>query len=257
MKVRVPARAGLARFFLAPVGRILILSSAVLVVFAVALFCYSYQKYTGLVEQKLRGPSGNTAKIFAAPESIAVGDASSPDDIAAHLRRSGYTESHSNPQGYFQRHPGSIDIFPGPESYFDQEAATLKFANGHISEIVSLQDNTTRPEYQLEPQLITNVAGPSREKRRTVKFRDIPTVLVQAITSAEDKHFFEHLGEIDDGVDSPKARHNVVERLRDSVGVAEIGNHSGRPFQAVDSGGRRCLRTRNHRDPRTFIVQES
>jgi penicillin-binding protein 1B len=194
MKVRIPARAGLARFFLAPLGRIVILASALLVIAAVAVFCYSYQKYTSIVDQKLRGPFGQTAKIFAAPEAVAVGDASSPDDIAGDLRRSGYTESHSNPQGYFQRHPASIDIFPGPESYFDQEAAAIKFANGRISEIVSLQDNTSRPEYQLEPQLITNVAGPSREKRRTVKFHDIPKVLVQAITSAEDKHFFEHLG---------------------------------------------------------------
>jgi penicillin-binding protein 1B len=194
MKVRVPARAGLARFFLAPLGRILILASALLVIAIVAVFCYSYQKYTSLVDQKLRGPFANTAKIYAAPVGVAVGDPSSPDDIAADLRRSGYTESRSNPQGYFLRRPGSIDIFPGPQSYFDQEAATLKFANGHISEIVSLQDNTTRPEYQLEPQLITNVAGPSREKRRTVKFRDIPPVLVQAITSAEDKHFFQHPG---------------------------------------------------------------
>ncbi len=194
MKVRIPARAGLARFFLAPLGRILILASALLVIAGVAIFCFSYEKYTSLVDQKLRGPFAQSAKIFAAPEAVAVGDVSSPDDIAADLRRSGYTESHSNPQGYFQRHPGSLDIFPGPESYFDQEAATIKFANGHISEIVSLQDNTTRPEYQLEPQLITNVAGPSREKRRTVKFRDIPPVLVQAITSAEDKHFFQHPG---------------------------------------------------------------
>jgi penicillin-binding protein 1B len=142
----------------------------------------------------LHGTFANTAKIFAASEAVAVGDASSPEDIAADLRRSGYTESHANPVGYFQRHPASIDIFPGPESYFDQEAAAIKFANGRISEVVSLQDNTSRPEYQLEPQLITNVSGPSREKRRTVKFRDIPTLLVQAITSAEDKHFFQHPG---------------------------------------------------------------
>ncbi len=194
MKVRIPAKAGLARFFLAPIGRILILATALMVVVAVAVFCYSYEKYTSVVDQKLRGPFANTAKIYAAPESVAVGDASSPEEIAGDLRRSGYTESRSNPAGYFQRRPSSIEIFPGPESYFDQEAATIKFANGHISEVVSLQDNTSRPEYQLEPQLITNVAGPSREKRRTVKFRDIPTVLVQAITSAEDKHFFEHLG---------------------------------------------------------------
>jgi penicillin-binding protein 1B len=194
MKVRVPAKAGLARFFLGPLGRVLILASALLVIAVVAVFSYSYEKYSSLVEQKLRGPFANTAKIFAAPEEVAVGDASSPQDIAGDLRRSGYTESRSNPAGYFQRHPTSIDIFPGTESYFDQEAATIKFANGKIAEIVSLQDNTSRPEYQLEPQLITNVAGPSREKRRTVKFRDIPTVLVEAITSAEDKHFFQHPG---------------------------------------------------------------
>ncbi len=194
MKVRVPARAGLARFVLGPFGRILTLAAALLVIAGVAIFCYSYQKYTSLVDQKLRGPLSNSAKIFAAPETVAVGDALSPEDIAAHLRRSGYTQSHSNPAGYYTRRPDSIDIFPGPESYFDQEAATIKFANGRISQVVSLQDNTSRPEYQLEPQLITNVAGPSREKRRTVKFRDIPPVLVQAITSAEDKHFFQHPG---------------------------------------------------------------
>ena len=194
MKVRVPARNGLARFFLGPFGRILMLAGALLIIAAVAIFSYSYSKYTSLVAEKLRGPFANSAKIFAAPESVAVGDVSSPEDIAANLRRSGYTESRSNPSGYYQRAPNSIDVFPGPQSYFGQEAATIKFSNGRISQIVSLQDNTSRPEYELEPQLITNVAGPSREKRRTVKFRDIPPVLVQAITSAEDKHFFEHLG---------------------------------------------------------------
>ena len=46
----------------------------------------------------------------------------------------------------------------------------------------------------MEPQLITNLSGASREKRRMVKFADIPMVLVQAVTSAEDKHFFQHAG---------------------------------------------------------------
>jgi penicillin-binding protein 1B len=194
MKVRIPARAGLARFILGPFGRIAILAAALLCIAGVAVFCYSYEKYSSLVEQKLRGPFAKNAKVFALPETVAVGDSTSPEELAAHLRRSGYTESHSNPDGYYQRKPESIDIFPGPDSYFDQEAATIKFAGGRISEVVSLQDNTSRPEYQLEPQLITNVAGPSREKRRMVKFHDIPTVLVQAITSAEDKHFFQHPG---------------------------------------------------------------
>ena len=89
---------------------------------------------------------------------------------------------------------GDIEIFPGPDSYFDQEAGVIKFANGRISQIVSLRDNTARGQYQLEPQLITNLFDRNREKRRLVKFADIPKVLVDAVTSAEDKRFFQHQG---------------------------------------------------------------
>ena len=59
---------------------------------------------------------------------------------------------------------------------------------------ISLGDNTPRNQYQLEPQLITNLSGPAREKRRFVTFRDVPKVLVEAVTSAEDKRFFSHNG---------------------------------------------------------------
>src|ERR1051326_8345285 len=41
---------------------------------------------------------------------------------------------------------------------------------------------------------MTNFAGPNREKRRMVRFNDIPKVLVEAVTSAEDKRFFQHGG---------------------------------------------------------------
>ncbi len=158
-------------------------------------FTLLYAKYSKLIDEKLRaGPFANTAKIFAAPTSIAIGDATTPDEIAAELRRSGYTESRANPMGYYQVHPNSIEIFPGQDSYFDQEAGVIKFSGGKISQIISLQDNTARSLYQLEPQLITNVSGPTREKRRFVKFHDIPRVLVDALTSAEDKRFFSHGG---------------------------------------------------------------
>src|SRR5207249_1878529 len=91
-------------------------------------------------------------------------------------------------------HPKSIEIFPGKDSYFDQEPGVIRFTGDKISEIISLQDNTTRSQYDLEPQLITAISGPSREKRRMVKFHDIPQVLIHAVTSAEDKRFFQHNG---------------------------------------------------------------
>ena len=195
MSVRVPGNSGLTRFFLGPVGRILIMGSALCVIVVLAAFIFFYARYSGVIDEKLRtGPFANNAKIFAAPESVGLGDPLAPNDIAAELRRSGYSESRGNAIGYFQLGPNEISIFPGTDSYFDQEAGVIKFAGGRISQIVSLQDNTSRSQYQLEPQLITNLSGASREKRRMVKFADIPNVLVQAVTSAEDKHFFQHSG---------------------------------------------------------------
>jgi penicillin-binding protein 1B len=195
MKVRVPKGAGLTRFVLGPVGRFLVIGIALFICLVLCTFTYYYAKYSRLIDEKLRvGPFANTAKIFAAPASVAVGEIGTPAEIAAELRRSGYNESRGNPIGYYLLQPNSIEVFPGPESYFDQEAGVVKFAGGRISQIVSLQDNTTRSQYQLEPQLITNVSGPNREKRRMVKFADIPTVMVQAVTSAEDKRFFQHSG---------------------------------------------------------------
>jgi len=46
----------------------------------------------------------------------------------------------------------------------------------------------------IEPELITNLFDSAREKRRAVRYEDLPPTLVNAILSAEDKRFFEHPG---------------------------------------------------------------
>jgi penicillin-binding protein 1B len=195
MKFRIPKNQGLARFFLGPAGRIIVATLALFFIVGLGVFTYFYARYSALIEEKLRvGPFANTARIFAGPSSIGVGDVTSPPEIAAQLRRSGYTETRGNPIGTYLLHVNSIEIFPGADSYFDQEAGVIKFSGGRISQIISLRDNTSRSQYQLEPQLITNVSGPDREKRRVVKFRDIPPILVNAVISAEDKRFFQHAG---------------------------------------------------------------
>jgi penicillin-binding protein 1B len=192
MKLRT---SGLARFVLGPVGRTLIIAFSVIVIAALMTFTYFYAKYATVIDERLRaGVFANSAKIFAAPVSVAVGDIASPGEIAIELRRSGYTESRDNPIGYYQLRINAIEVFPRRDSYFDQEPGVIRFAGNKISQIVSLQDNTQRTQYQLEPQLIQAVSGPSREKRRMVKFHDIPKLLVDAVTAAEDKRFFQHAG---------------------------------------------------------------
>src|ERR1035441_1611607 len=234
MKVRVPRGAKLTRVFLGPVGRVLLIGFALFTVLGIGAFTFFYAKYSRLIDQKLRnGPFANTAKIFAGAESVSVGDVATPIRIAAELRRSGYTDSIRNTIGYYQLQPNSIEIFPGADSYFEQEAGVVKFAGGRISQIVSLRDNTARGQYQLEPQLITNVSGPSREKRRMVKYGDIPKVMVDALTSAEDKRFFQHSGF--DPVRIVKAAYVDLREGRKDQGASTLSQQLARMFW-LDTG---------------------
>jgi len=229
MKVRVPQTSRLARFLLGRFGRILLVSLVLLMIGGMGAFAYFYSRYAHLFDERLKaGLFANSAKIFAAPESVSVGDTATPSDIAAQLRRSGYTESRSNPIGYYEIQPNAIEIFPGTDSYFEQEAGVIRFSGGKISAVVSLEDNTPRPQYQLEPQLITNLSGPSREKRRFVKFRDIPPVLVQAVTSAEDKRFFQHSGF--DPMRIIKAAYTDVKEGRRGQGASTLTMQLARMF---------------------------
>jgi penicillin-binding protein 1B len=89
--------------------------------------------------------------------------------------------------------PDAVEINPGPEAY-DGEGAVIKIEGGRVSHIISLRDQSERTEYDLEPEPITNLFDQKREKRRLVRFADIPKVMVDAVLSAEDKHFFQHAG---------------------------------------------------------------
>src|SRR5437016_5459926 len=195
VKLRVAGNARLARFIMGPAGKILLASFVLLVTGGVIGFTYIYVQYSRLIDQKLRdGPFANTSKILAAPKIVGVGDQLSAPEIMLALRRAGYGEARGNPMGWFNVRPDAIEIFPGPESYFRAEAGVIKFARGRISEIISLQDNTDRSQFELEPQLITNLYDRNREKRRIVHYSDIPRLLINAVISAEDKRFFQHAG---------------------------------------------------------------
>jgi len=67
-----------------------------------------------------------------------------------------------------------------------------RLAGGPFSGMVNVYA-APRPQFQSEPQLLANISG-QREQRRLVHFANIPPVLVQAVISAEDKHFFHHNG---------------------------------------------------------------
>src|ERR1017187_10015405 len=160
-----------------------------------AVFTYFYVYYSRFIDQRLNGPIfANTSRIYAAPVPVFVGQDSTAAEIAADLRRAGYTEVKSNRIGWYELVSGGIDVFPGPDSYFEAEAGAIKIKGGTVERIISLNDNTDRQRYDLEPEVVTNLSDHAREKRRLIKFEDIPPSLVNAVTSIEDRNFFHHSG---------------------------------------------------------------
>ncbi|HXI42900.1 MAG TPA: PBP1A family penicillin-binding protein, partial [Bryobacteraceae bacterium] len=229
VKVRVSKNARLTRFLMGPAGKVVLVGFVLLITAGVLGFTYYYVKYSRLIDQKLKGgPFANTSKIFAAPRVIGVGDEISPADIILELRRSGYSESRGNPMGWFNTRPDAIEIFPGPESYFREEAGVVKFSGNRISQIISLQDNTDRSQFQLEPALITNLFDRNREKRRLVKYADIPKVLIDAVISAEDKRFFQHAGF--DPFRIVKAVYDDLKQGRKAEGASTLSMQLARSF---------------------------
>jgi penicillin-binding protein 1B len=159
-----------------------------------AVLGFYYFKYEHVVNDRLaKGPMfASVSQIYAAPREIRNGQKLSASQIGADLRRAGYN---NNPQlGTFQLNDDSIFIKPGPESYHTTDGATISAPDGVVQKITA-ENGAALSSYELEPQLITALSEEnSRTKRRMVTYKDIPPEMVRAITSIEDRNFFEHSG---------------------------------------------------------------
>jgi len=178
-----------------PVIRAALLAFLTLAITITAVFSFFYVKYDRIIEGKFRGQIfSNSAKIYSIPQAVRVGEKIEAREIAAQLRRAGYSERDGqSPLGSFHLFTGGIDVKPGPESYHSPEPARIQFANGKISGITG--SSGALDAYELEPQLVTALfdAG-QRSKRELVTFDDIPKVMVDAVVAIEDRRFFQHSG---------------------------------------------------------------
>jgi penicillin-binding protein 1B len=179
-----------------PVVRIALLGFISVSLLVIGFFAYWYVKYDRIIEQRFRGPVfASTAKIFAAPQVVRIGTKLTVSEIAAQLRHAGYSEKEDeSPLGSYRLHGGSIEILPGSESYHSPERATITVANGAVSAINSGAAGELAA-YELEPQMLASLFdAEQRSKRQLVKYDEIPNVMVEAVTSIEDRRFFQHSG---------------------------------------------------------------
>ncbi len=163
------------------------------VLFAI-VFGYYYHKYQKVVDDRLASGHifANVSQIYAAPREIRNGQKYTAAAIAADLRRAGYNAN--TRLGTYQLNGDNIFIKPGPQSYHSTDGATIDTTGGSVQKITA-ENGAALSAYELEPQLITALSeDKNRTKRRMLSYGDIPPRLVQAVTSIEDRNFFEHGG---------------------------------------------------------------
>ncbi len=170
----------------------------VIAVAFIGVFSYVYFKYERVVERRMSGEIfSNAARIYARPRIVSVGEKVDAAEIAADLRRAGYSEGDKDPSGighYAFRRDG-LQVIPGPQSFHGSEGAVLHFQGGKLASITATGNRQDLEGYELEPQLITALfEGQERTKRELIKFQDIPPVLVNSVLAIEDRRFFQHSG---------------------------------------------------------------
>jgi penicillin-binding protein 1B len=178
-----------------PVLRAALAAFLILAASFTIFFSYFYIKYDRIIQRRFQTPVfGNSAKIYAIPQTVRDGEKIEAKQIAAELRRAGYTEKEGQSTlGSFRLVSDGIEITPGPESYHSPEPARITIQDGEVEKIASKGNELSA--YELEPQLVTALFdAEQRSKRQLVKYNEIPPMMVQAVLAIEDRRFFEHSG---------------------------------------------------------------
>jgi penicillin-binding protein 1B len=159
------------------------------------MLTYYYVEFGHMITQRLGGQIyQNTSRVYSAPERLYVGELLRQNDLKSYLVRAGYQDTViDGSPGQYDVNGTSIEIRPSKESYFQgNNALRVTFSASGISRISQLNDAQPRDFAEIEPELITNLFDSSREKRRIVRFDDLPPIMVNSVLAAEDKRFFEH-----------------------------------------------------------------
>ncbi len=184
-------------FWTSRIGLGLLAVVALCVLLTAGAFTYFYIKYSRMIDARLSGRVlQNTTQIFSAPERISDGQSWTLDELVMYMQRVGYrADDSANSLGQYTVEGNTVTIRPSKLSYFGEgNGITVQFSGKVVSSVRPLAGGADLGSAELEPELITNLFDSAREKRRPVRYEDLPPLLVEAILSAEDKRFFEHPG---------------------------------------------------------------
>jgi penicillin-binding protein 1B len=190
------------RFFRLIFSPLILAPVLLLALVGMGVLAHYYYKYAELIDRGLRGEAFVRASgIYAAPMNLFTGSGLNSGELVTHLKRLGYLEkgtTKNEKRGQYAVRGGAVEIYPGSDAIIDGEKAyrnlRVSFSREGILGISDLESRASLERAQLEPELISSVITQNREKRKVIEYKDLPENLVDAITTIEDRQFFEHPG---------------------------------------------------------------
>ena len=120
------------------------------------------------------------------------------DDLVKALNGLKYEQRSEGPTGPGQFVVGDnlVTFTPRVAPGSGSEPVAVVFEKEHVKEMREVGGKTKKKLTQLalEPELITYLFDESREKRRLVRYDELPDHLIKAVLAIEDRRFFSHPG---------------------------------------------------------------
>ncbi|MGI8495759.1 MAG: transglycosylase domain-containing protein, partial [Pyrinomonadaceae bacterium] len=168
------------------------------------ILAYFWIDYSDKIDALFRGEVFTpSAGIYSAPKQLRAGEKTSPEELIKYLKSAGYVEKNlqaDNSRSRFSLTDNSLTIEPGSNADIDNKrmfpSLEVKFdkKGGSVTEISDLDLKKATKQTLLEPEVLSSITAERDGRRKAVTFKDLPPLLVKAITVTEDRAFFEHYG---------------------------------------------------------------
>ncbi len=158
---------------------------------------YQYVKFGIMVDKRLKGERWMVpSRLYARPLVLREGMVLEPPELVKILNGLRYEQKPDLPAApaEFSLAENAVTLIARPGTDVADEPVALVFEKGRLKQMVGLRTKKRYPSQTLEPELITYLFDDSREKRRIVKYEELPDMLVKAVLAIEDRRFFSHPG---------------------------------------------------------------
>lgn len=158
---------------------------------------YYYMKFSVMVERRLQGERWMVpSRLYARALTLKPGVELQPEALVRTLNGLKYEQKADLPPGpgEFVLADGSVVFTPRPGVGTAEEPLLVTFEKGRVKQLAGTRTRRPYDKQTLEPELITYLFDDSREKRRVVRYEELPDQLVKAVLAIEDRRFFTHPG---------------------------------------------------------------